>query len=117
MHVMKMASKAAKSYFDKDALLEPFWNSSHFKYHLNSMKKGYYFNENRQPATFESTASVQGCSYYGMPNDTVDKSYNCKLFKPTVTDLGICHSFNGHTLNDILKPSFFKGVNYADYQL
>ncbi len=133
MHVMRVSSKPANIYFDRNAIVEPFVNStfikyeyldiqlqllfqimwfwfhlpSYSRYHMNPMDKGYYRAE--RYSKFEATASIRGCRFDGLPNDTVKFDTDCKLFQPVVTDMGVCYSFNSPSSLDILQPTYFKG--------
>ena len=79
------------------------------RYPLNKIGKGFYSLD----MNFDSTSMISRCTYAGqehrMPISTSENAHHCNLFKPFVTDMGICHSFNAQPLETLLKPSHFLG--------
>ena len=75
---------------------------------MNDMNHGYY--KQKRDSNYDSVSFVKGCSYTGRPSETFKEDTKCFLFQPSVTDMGICHSFNSLSLEEVLKASYFKGT-------
>ena len=49
----------------------------------------------------------------GLEEPDLYKYPACRMFRPTPTDHSVCHTFNGHDLSKILKPSNWRS-EYID---
>ncbi len=78
-----------------------------FSYPVNPFNVGYYFGK----TGYDPNAYIHRCDFNGQGRsqtyrDTVN--IDCGMFKPVVTDVGICYAFNAKDARTILTSSPFK---------
>ena len=109
-----MASGRGQSHFNVTDFLQPIMeNLELVRYPMNVNTSNNYYDDNEEEA-LDKTSFLPICDYSGNPEGPVK---GCKLFKPVVTDLGICYSFNADPIVPMLvdssfKEAFFEAYNY-----
>ena len=102
---MRMATGRGQSHFNVTDFLQPFMkNLELVRYPMNVNTSNNYYDDNEEEA-LDKTSFLPICDYSGNPEGPVK---GCKLFKPVVTDLGICYSFNADPIVPMLADSSFK---------
>ena len=102
---MRMASGRGQSHFNVTDFLQPIMeNLELVRYPMNVNTSNNYYDDNEEEA-LDKTSFLPICDYSGNPEGPVK---GCKLFKPVVTDLGICYSFNADPIVPMLADSSFK---------
>ena len=117
---MRMASGRGQSHFNVTDFLQPFMkNLELVRYPMNVNTSNKYYNEEE---ALDKTSFLPICSYSGT-DSSGNPEYSqeegpakvCKLFKPVVTDLGICYSFNADPIVPMLADSSFKEAFFEAY--
>ena len=109
---MRMASGRGQSHFNVTDFLQPFMeNLELVRYPMNVNTSNNYYDDNEEEA-LDKTSFLPICDYSGNPEGPVK---GCKLFKPVVTDLGICYSFNADPIVPMLADSSFKEAFFEAY--
>ena len=117
-----MATGRGQSHFNVTDFLQPFLkNLELVRYPMNVNTSNKYYNDNEEEA-LDKTSFLPICSYSGTdPSGNPEYSQEegpakvCKLFKPVVTDLGICYSFNADPIVPMLADSSFKEAFFEAY--
>ena len=109
---MRMATGRGQSHFNVTDFLQPFMkNLELVRYPMNVNTSNNYYDDNEEEA-LDKTSFLPICDYSGNPEGPVK---GCKLFKPVVTDLGICYSFNADPIVPMLADSSFKEAFFEAY--
>ena len=109
---MRMASGRGQSHFNVTDFLQPIMeNLELVRYPMNVNTSNNYYDDNEEEA-LDKTSFLPICDYSGNPEGPVK---GCKLFKPVVTDLGICYSFNADPIVPMLADSSFKEAFFEAY--
>ena len=110
MMVMKMASRRGQSHFNTTEFIKPF---------ASQMNITRYPLKIKDPVMMRDKSSyLPACSYSsGLDAIEFGPESNCTLFKPVVTDGGICYSFNAKPTHALLKDSIFKQTMQEVYKL
>ena len=117
---MRMATGRGQSHFNITDFLQPFMkNLELVRYPMNVNTSNKYYNEEE---ALDKTSFLPICSYSGT-DSSGNPEYSqeegpakvCKLFKPVVTDLGICYSFNADPIVPMLADSSFKEAFFEAY--
>ena len=114
---MRMATGRGQSHFNVTDFLQPFMeNLELVRYPMNVNTSNNYYNDNDEEA-LDKTSFLPICSYSGNPeySEEEGQAKGCKLFKPVVTDLGICYSFNADPIVPMLADSSFKEAFFEAY--
>ena len=119
---MRMATGRGQSHFNVTDFLQPFMkNLELVRYPMNDNTSNNYYNDVGEEA-LDKTSFLPICSYSGTDssgNPEYSKeegvAKRCKLFKPVVTDLGICYSFNADPIVPMLADSSFKEAFFEAY--
>ena len=117
---MRMATGRGQSHFNVTDFLQPFMkNLELVRYPMNVNTNNKYYNDNEEEA-LDKTSFLPICSYSGTdpsgnPSQEEGPAKGCKLFKPVVTDLGICYSFNADPIVPMLADSSFKEAFFEAY--
>ena len=101
MMVMRIASRRGQSHFNTTEFVQP------FAAQMNITRYTLKTKSSRNVMMRDKVSYLPGCSY-SSGLDTIGTEFNCTLFKPVVTDSGICYSFNAKPTDDLLKDSIFK---------
>ena len=119
---MRMATGRGQSHFNITDFLQPFMkNLELVRYPMNVNTSNKYYKDNEEEA-LDKTSFLPICSYSGT-DSSGNPEYSqeegpakgCKLFKPVVTDLGICYSFNADPIVPMLADSSFKEAFFEAY--
>ena len=103
MKVMRMATGRGQSHFYVSDLLRQASKSENvLRYPLDYLSDTSYYNKDPYE---DSMSFLPACKF-----ETSSKEFNftCNLFKPVITDLGVCYSFNAETFENTLKESKFR---------
>ena len=109
MMVMQMASRRGQSHFNKTEFIQLFATQMNITRYLLKEKSS------KNVMTRDKSSYLPGCSY-ASGLDEIGKEFNCTLFKPVVTDSGICYSFNANSSVALLKDSNFKQTMQEVYK-
>lgn len=93
MKVMRFASNRAKSQFTLKSISNRLEETPPYNLRIKDM--------------VDVNAMIPKCfmkQFEGEP-DAID--LECELFQPTITDMGICPSFNSMQMTEVLEPSYF----------
>ncbi len=125
MKIMRVASRRGQTYIDIVNFLKDFQgNIAGYNAPTAKYKPVLSYNFNRYPMNkygfggyrvgnipdgyaFDPTGYMVGCKY------ALHKE--CPGFKPAITDIGLCYSFNGKDIKDQLQPSLFKEAVLETY--
>ena len=94
MTVMRFAANRGKSYFSMKSLPMKLFNQSAYTASIDKQFPDH-------------NAMIPKCFMKKYESDKESPSDECELFQPTVTDMGICPTFNAIHLWEILQPSHF----------
>ena len=109
---MRIASGRGQSHFNVSNFLKPFSDNSHLtRFSFNVNGSDFYYPDYQQAR--DKTSFIPACKY---SNDSQYLDKVCKLFEPVVTDLGICYSFNAHSLTKMFKKSSFTEAFYEAFE-
>ena len=103
MTVMRFATNRGRSHFTLQSLPMKLSNQSIFTETIDEQIK-------------DLNAMIPKCFMKKFESDEESLTEECDLFKPTVTDMGICPTFNSVPLRKIMKPSYFLESFYKAYE-
>ena len=107
--VMKMASRRGQSHFNTTEFIQPFATQ------MNITRYPLKIKTSQKVMMRDKASYIPGCSYSSGLNE-IGTKFNCTLFKPVVTDSGICYSFNAKPTHTLLKDSIFKQTMHEVYK-
>ena len=116
---MRMAIGRGQSHFNVSDFLQPFVeNEDMISYKLENMSASNAYYHNSDPSMMNGVARdensfLPACDY---SNRNINMNLTCNLFEPTVTDLGMCYSFNAEPLEIMLENSTFTKAFHEVYQ-
>ena len=106
MKVMRFASRRGQSYYNQKSMItKDLYPIMHYK-----MKKLTPYSIYEK---LDLQSIIPMCSLDTFDSPEVDilpskrAYYNCSLFEPVFTDIGMCHSYNPMPVVDIIRPSYY----------
>ena len=100
MKVMRFATNRARRRFNLESISNKLTET--LPYHIIP-KHQLEFNQK-----FDLNAMIPQCFMKQFEGESeLTKGFECELFQPAITDMGICPSFNGKQMSEMFEPSYF----------